>query len=102
MKTWWVVLLSGLVVVGLQGGRSWAQSPTSGGTLRLALSGEPAFFNAHQGPAPGAPAFFISKRLSNSLLTITPPPALKPFAHVPPPDLVGGRRQDTRLMRRAP
>ena len=28
-------------------------------------------------PAPGAPAFFISNSLYNSLLTLTPPPELK-------------------------
>jgi peptide/nickel transport system substrate-binding protein len=72
-----VVLLSVLVIVGLQSSPGWTQSPTYGGTLRIALSGEPAFFNANQGPAPGAPAFFISNSLYNSLLTLTPPPDLK-------------------------
>ena len=76
MKTYRLVLLSVLVILMLQIGLSWAQSPKYGGTLRIALSGEPAFFNANQGPAPGAPAFFISNSLYNSLLTLTPPPEL--------------------------
>src|SRR5215510_15796951 len=76
MKTCRLVLLSVLVVVVLQSGRGGAQPPKYGGTLRIALSGEPAFFNANQGPAPGAPAFFISNSLYNSLLTLTPPPEL--------------------------
>jgi peptide/nickel transport system substrate-binding protein len=77
MKTCRLVLPSVLIVLVLQLGLSWAQAPKYGGTLRIALSGEPAFFNANQGPAPGAPAFFISNSLYNSLLTLTPPPALK-------------------------
>src|SRR6516165_5384518 len=76
MKTYRLMLLGVLVVLMLQIGLSWAQSPKYGGTLRIALSGEPAFFNANQGPAPGAPAFFISNSLYNSLLTLTPPPEL--------------------------
>ena len=76
MKTCRLVLPSVLVVLVLQIGLGWAQPPKYGGTLRIALSGEPAFFNANQGPAPGAPAFFISNSIYNSLLTITPPPAL--------------------------
>jgi len=76
MKTYRLMLLSVLVILMLQIGLSWAQSPKYGGTLRIALSGEPAFFNANQGPAPGAPAFFISNSLYNSLLTLTPPPEL--------------------------
>jgi len=77
MKTYRLMLLSVLVVLMLQIGLGWAQSPKYGGTLRIALSGEPAFFNANQGPAPGAPAFFISNSIYNSLLTLTPPPELK-------------------------
>jgi len=76
MKTCRLVLPSVLIVLVLQLGLSWAQTPKYGGTLRIALSGEPAFFNANQGPAPGAPAFFISNSLYNSLLTLTPPPEL--------------------------
>src|SRR5215831_4292085 len=76
MKTYRFMLLGVLVVLMLQIGLIWAQSPKYGGTLRIALSGEPAFFNANQGPAPGAPAFFISNSIYNSLLTLTPPPAL--------------------------
>src|SRR5215510_460843 len=76
MKAYRLMLLGVLVVFMLQIGLGWAQSPKYGGTLRIALSGEPAFFNANQGPAPGAPAFFISNSIYNSLLTLTPPPAL--------------------------
>jgi hypothetical protein len=71
-----------LVVLVFQIGLGWAQPPKYGGTLRIALSGEPAFFNANQGPAPGAPAFFISNSIYNSLLTLTPPPALDIVADV--------------------
>jgi ABC-type transport system substrate-binding protein len=56
---------------------SWAQQPRYGGTLRLALPGDPAFYDANQGPAPGAQAFWTSNNIYNSLLTITPPPELK-------------------------
>src|SRR5207247_8305245 len=77
MKACRLVLPSVLIVLVLQLGLSWAQTPKYGGTLRIALSGEPAFFNANQGPAPGAPAFFISNSIYNSLLTLTPPPELK-------------------------
>src|SRR5215475_4262724 len=76
MKTRRLVWLSVLGVLVFRIGLGWAQPPKYGGTLRIALSGEPAFFNATQGPAPGAPAFFISNSLYNSLLTITPPPEL--------------------------
>lgn len=55
MKTYRLMPRSVLVVLMLQIGLSWAQSPKYGGTLRIALSGEPAFFNANQGPAPGHP-----------------------------------------------
>src|SRR5262252_8884621 len=77
MKTYRFMLLGVLVVLMFQIGLGWAQSPKYGGTLRIVLSGEPAFFNANQGPAPGAPAFFISNSIYNSLLTLTPPPELK-------------------------
>jgi ABC-type transport system substrate-binding protein len=56
---------------------SWAQPPRYGGTLRIALPGDPAFYNANQGPAPGAQAGWTGSNIYNSLLTITPPPELK-------------------------
>src|SRR5262245_41417407 len=77
MKTRWVVWLSLLVIVVLWTGPSWAQQPRYGGTLRMALEGDPAFYNANQGPAPGGPAFWTGNNIWNSLLTITPPPELK-------------------------
>jgi glutathione transport system substrate-binding protein len=58
-------------------GLGWAQQPRYGGTLRLALEGDPAFYDANQGPAPGGPAFWTGNNIWNSLLTITPPPELK-------------------------
>ena len=58
-------------------GLSWAQQPKPGGTLRIALPGDPAFYNAHQGPAMGAQAFWTSNNIYNSLLATTPPPELK-------------------------
>jgi len=58
-------------------GLGWAQQPRYGGTLRLALPGDPAFYDAHQGPAMGAQAFWTGNNVYNSLLTITPPPELK-------------------------
>ncbi len=50
MKTRWQVWCSLLGVVVLWMGLGWAQQPRYGGTLRLALPGDPAFYNANQGP----------------------------------------------------
>jgi peptide/nickel transport system substrate-binding protein len=77
MKTRWLVWFSLLVVVVLWISLGWAQQPRYGGTLRLALPGDPAFYNANQGPAPGAQAGWTGSNIYNSLLTITPPPELK-------------------------
>ena len=77
MKTRWLVWLSLLVALVLWSGLVWAQQPRYGGTLRLALEGDPAFYNANQGPAPGGSAFWTGNNIWNSLLTITPPPELK-------------------------
>jgi ABC-type transport system substrate-binding protein len=72
-----LVLLSLLVAFVLGTGPGWAQQPKPGGTLRIALPGDPAFYNAHQGPAMGAQAFQTSNNIYNSLLATTPPPELK-------------------------
>src|SRR5216683_169215 len=77
MKMRWVVWCSLLIVVVLWTGLGWAQQPRYGGTLRLALEGDPAFYNANQGPAPGAAAGWTGHNIYNSLLTMTPPPELK-------------------------
>src|SRR2546425_2747889 len=77
MKTRWLAWFSLLVVVVLWMGLGWAQQPRYGGTLRLALPGDPAFYNANQGPAPGAQAGWTGSNIYNSLLTMTPPPELK-------------------------
>src|SRR6266516_1535649 len=77
MKRRWVVWLSLPVIVMLWTGLGWTQQPRYGGTLRLALEGDPAFYNANQGPAPGAAAGWTGHNIYNSLLTITPPPELK-------------------------
>src|SRR5712691_9044788 len=66
-----------VVIILLWPGLGWAQQPRPGGTLRIALPGDPAFYNAHQGPAMGAQAFWTSNNIYNSLLTTTPPPELK-------------------------
>jgi hypothetical protein len=50
MKRCRLVLVSLLVACGLGLDPGWAQQPKSGGTLRIALPGDPAFYNAHQGP----------------------------------------------------
>src|SRR6266478_4853970 len=73
----WLVWLSLLVGVVLWTALSWAQQPRQGGTLRIAFPGDPAFFDANQGPAPGAQAYWLSNSIYNSLLTLTPPPELK-------------------------
>ena len=77
MKLCRLMLLSLLAVCMLGTGSGWAQQPKPGGTLRIALPGDPAFYNAHQGPAMGAQAFWTSNNIYNSLLTTTPPPELK-------------------------
>src|SRR5262252_251366 len=77
MKTWRLVWLSVLLGLGLWTGSGWAQEPKYGGTLRIALPGDPAFYNAHQGPAMGAQAFWTSNNIYNSLLATTPPPELQ-------------------------
>ena len=84
MKMRWVVWLSLIVIVMPWTGLGWAQQPRYGGTLRLALEGDPAFYDANQGPAPGAQAFWTGNNVYSSLLTITPPPELKLV-----PDLAG-------------
>ena len=77
MKTHRLVLLSLIGALVLWSGMGGAQQPKYGGTLRIALPGDPAFYNAHQGPAMGAQAFWTSNNIYNSLLASTPPPELK-------------------------
>src|SRR6266849_2914431 len=77
MKTHRLVGFSLLVVVVLWTGLGWAEQPRYGGTLRIAWPGDPAFFNANQGPAQGAPAAWLMHNMYNSLLNLTPPPELK-------------------------
>src|SRR5713101_553426 len=77
MKTRRLVWFSLLVVVVLRTGLGWAEQPRYGGTLRIAWPGDPAFFNANQGPAQGAPAAWLVHNMYNSLLNLTPPPELK-------------------------
>src|SRR5712691_3426808 len=77
MKTCRLAWFSLLVIVGLWTSLGWAQQPRYGGTLRLALPGDPAFYNANQGPAQGAQAGWTGSNIYNSLLTMTPPPELK-------------------------
>src|SRR5215475_13179016 len=73
----WLVWLYLLVGVVLWTAVGWAQQPRHRGTLRIAFPGDPAFFDANQGPAPGAQAYWLSNSIYNSLLTLTPPPELK-------------------------
>src|SRR6516164_5729441 len=77
MKIRQLVVCRLVVLLLLWPGLSWAQQPKPGGTLRIALPGDPAFYNAHQGPAMGAQAFWTSNNIYNSLLATTPPPELK-------------------------
>ena len=65
MKMRRLVWFSLLVVVVLWTGLGWAQQPRYGGTLRLALPGDPAFYNANQGPAPGAQAGWTGSNIYN-------------------------------------
>ena len=76
MQRRWLVWFSLLVGGVLWAAVGWAQQPRPGGTLRIAFPGDPAFFDANQGPAPGAQAYWLSNSLYNSLLTLTPPPEL--------------------------
>jgi len=77
MKTRRLAWYSLLVVVVLWTSLSWAQQPRHGGKLRIAWPGDPAFFDANQGPAQGAPAGWLMNNMYNSLLKLTPPPELK-------------------------
>src|SRR5215217_3450112 len=77
MKGYRLVLVSLLITVVLWAGAGWAQQPKPGGTLRVALTGDLTFFNAHQGPAPGYITYWVWNNIFNSLLSITPPPELK-------------------------
>src|SRR5215470_2996916 len=77
MKERRLVLVSLLIAVMLWVGPVWAQQPKPGGTLRVALTGDLTFFNAHQGPAPGYITFWVWNNIFQSLLTLTPPPELK-------------------------
>ncbi len=70
----WVSLLVVLVRWTSLGG---AEQPRYGGTLHIAWPGDPAFFDANQGPAQGAPAGWLMNNMYNSLLKLTPPPELK-------------------------
>ncbi len=76
MKTRRLTWCSLLGVVVLWTSLGWAQQPRHGGTLRIAWPGDPAFFDANQGPAQGAPAAWLMHNMYNSLLTLTPSPAL--------------------------
>jgi peptide/nickel transport system substrate-binding protein len=74
MQTRRLLALSFIAVLVLGSSSSWAQQPTYGGTLRVALPADVTFFNAHQGPAPGHFTLWVWNNLFNSLLSITPPP----------------------------
>ena len=58
-------------------GPGWAQQPKYGGTLRIALPGDPAFLTPIRARPRGAQAFWTGNNIYNSLLTMTPPPELK-------------------------
>jgi ABC-type transport system substrate-binding protein len=77
MKMRRLVWVSLLVVMGLWTSLGWAEEPRYGGILRIAWPGDPAFFDANQGPAQGAPAGWLMNNMYNSLLKLTPPPELK-------------------------
>lgn len=77
MKSWYVLALLVAGIIGLASPSGWTRPPTSGGTLRIALSGDLTFFHANQGPAPGYETFWMWNSLFNSLLSLTPPPELK-------------------------
>jgi len=76
MKTRRLTWFSVLIVIVLWTSLGWAEQPRYGGTLRIAWPGDPAFFDANQGPAQGAPAAWLMHNMYNSLLKLTPPPAL--------------------------
>src|SRR5712691_5185485 len=71
MKTRRLVWFSLLVMV-LWTGLGWAEQPRYGGTLRIAWPGDPAFFNANQGPAQGAPAAWLVHNMGHSAAACTP------------------------------
>ncbi len=77
MQRRWLVLFSLLIALVCGSAPGWTQQPRYGGTLRIAWPGDPAFFDANQGPAQGAPAGWLMNNMYNSLLKLTPPPELK-------------------------
>ena len=77
MRRRWFVLGSLIAACILSPVIGRAAPPKSGGTLRIAIPGDMTFFNAHQGPAPGYETFWVWNNIFQSLLTMTPPPALK-------------------------
>ena len=68
MKRRQLVLCSLVVLLLPWSSLGWTPPPKPGGTLRIALPGDPAFYDAHQGPAMGAQAFWTSNNIYNSLL----------------------------------
>jgi ABC-type transport system substrate-binding protein len=77
MKTRRLTWFSLLVIMVLWTSPGWAEQPRYGGTLRIAWPGDPAYFDANQGPAQGAPSAWLGSNIYNSLLKLTPPPELK-------------------------
>lgn len=77
MQRRWLTMLCLITALALLAGRSSAQQPQYGGTLRIALPGDVTFFNAHQGSAPGSHTAWVANNIFNSLVTLTPPPEFK-------------------------
>jgi len=55
-----------------------ADTPKSGGTIKMAIPGDMTFFNGNQGPAPGYNTFWVWNNIFNGLVTASPPPKFDP------------------------
>jgi peptide/nickel transport system substrate-binding protein len=72
MRTRRFILLSLISTLVCWSSMTWAQSPKSGGVLKVAYASDILRFNLHQGPPPGYEVFWVWNNTHNSLVTLDP------------------------------